>query len=701
LAEDGSGHRKVQQTPEKPAQSLTSAELTAFASPKSMAGAAAGASGVNNANTKIAIQRAHDPRATLSPTDVMALQRTIGNQAVQRLLVQRQPVASEPVNSTRRKREEREEQPASHITSNNSQFSLSQHTPITSQQGTQRIMRSMDNAPQRNLKLHAPKSHIQRAGNWDNFKDYTKGLWGKGGKFREEGQDTLDYINPRKNYQKHAEKGGRWNKAKGVLSAGGHLLTSPFAGLYGAGSFLGRGLQTVGAGAYYGARGIGSGIGSGAMSLGRGAMNLGRRAKAYYNRDRNPHNYDRDRVPNSMKTGVEIGKPGATLGLSGTTLGVGESMSTGAGFPGGAGMMNVLTTGDAMMTWRNGAKRRDEARGRGDNAGEILGNRKVNSGKMGVVGGTIGIGGNALNLATALKTGSQGLMSINDLTKGANYVSTGLGIAGAGLGIAGGALTTGQGLFKMGKAISKLHKLSKSAPMLTPDGDRWRAHIKDRQKTKVGLNTLKTIAGVLGIAAGALVIASNPVGWALGVAAAITLGGLMAGKLYTKWKKARRKQKAKAGVREEMQQEQQQNAPPNMGMDNENNGGGGPGHDEAGMHNADPSQLKEKQRKDGVELGNRIAQKVSKSGKIAGEIRASLNGREHPAFAKLMMVLKDKDFTPKELREDFVNGYFPPPVKKAHDALVMLSVLNLSPEVVEKESGQELIEKKLSATDSI
>jgi hypothetical protein len=211
---------------------------------------------------------------------------------------------------------------------------------------------------------------------------------------------------------------------------------------------------------------------------------------------------------------------------------------------------------------------------------------------------------------------------------------------------------------------------------------------------------LKTVASGLGIAAGALVIASNPVGWALGVAAAATLGGLAAYKIYTKWKKTRRKKQAKERVRNEMEMPQREEIP--EVDENDQNQGGEQGQDEAGMEQADPSQLDEQRRKQGVELGNRIAQQVSKSGKVAGEIRAAVPGHKDRYYKYLDEDLKLGHWTHAELRGTYAKGYpYPQHVLKAHDALVILSVLNLTPEEVESESGQELIEKKLSATDSL
>jgi hypothetical protein len=499
--------------------------------------------------------------------------------------------------------------------------------------------------------------------------------------------------------------------------------------------------------------------------------------KSFFTKNRNPRGYDRGRVPTTASTALEAGKPTTALGVSGATLGGVEGGITGAGTPAGVGMLNFLTAADAALTWRSGNKRYEEAMLNKDEAGMKLGTRKANQGKWAMAGGVAGTVQGGLNLGSVLDVGSHGLMSASDLISGTNYISTGLGVAGAAAGIAGGAITAGQGLWKSGKAISKLYKLSKSAPMLTDDGDRWRARIKDREKTKLGLNALKTIAGILGIAAGALVIVSNPVGWALGIAAAATVGGLAAYKFYTKYKKSKRKQNAKRSVREEMEQEQRQDempqleeipqpeeAPPprwkpplppgprpqrlqgqELGQHRlqqepqpqqeeppprykpplppgprpqpvprvEEPGQYDdmpplediPQEDEAGMVGAQPAQLDNAKRKQAVELGNRIAQKVSKSGKVASEIRGALANRQDPMVPMLLSTLKggSAGMTHAELRAYNKDKDYPFPqrILKTHDALVMLSVLNLTPEQVEAESGQELIEKKLSVSDSL
>lgn len=612
-----------------------------------------------------AMPRAHDLRTA----DILSLQRTAGNRAVQRLLAAPQ---SAPKSTSGAQSSERS-------THANTGPAPSRHIATLSSQPKQTVQR----APHAKVTGRAPAGHLQRAGNWQKFKNFAKG---QGQGFRNDQQWWLDEMNPTNN--------------KGVGKVTKPLMASPFALLQMGLSGVGRGLTTLGAGAYYGAKGLGSGAMSLGKGIGRGAKSLGNSIKTAYNKDRNPHGYDRNRLPATANTRMEIAKPAAALGISGATLGGVKAADSASGFPAGAGMLNLISAADAGLTWYNGAKRAEAAKKRNDIAGEKVGNRKANQGKWALMGGVAGTAQGALNLGTAIDVGSKGVMGMNNLVSSASYVSSGLGVAGAAAGIAGGAITAGQGMWKAGKAFSKWHKLSKSEPMLTEEGDHWRGHIKNREKTKAGLNTLKAIGGALGIAAGALIIASNPVGWALGIAAAATAGGLVAYKLYTKWKKSKRKQQAKHTVREEMEQEQQ-SAMPEL-EDIEDNNDPQQGQDEAGMREADPTKLDQAKRKQAHELGNRVAQKASKSGKVAGEIRGALAARGDPMLATLNDCLTKKQFSHAELRQINKKDYpFPKHVLRVHDALVMLSVLNLTPEQVESESGQELIEKKLSVSDSL
>lgn len=641
------------------------------------------------ANANLALQRVHDAGAGLGSTDIMVLQRTVGNQAVLRMLDQRratmQPQHGELLTQSDSHLPTKSTKPTVQRTAQESAFgteAISEAIPIapvTTHQSTPHIMRAVSNAPQPKVTSYTKSNSIQRAGNWSKFKNFFKGQ--KEG-FKDDQQWWMDEMNPANN--------------KGVGKVAKPLLASPFAALQMGLSGVGRGLATMGAGAYYGGKGMASGVSSLASS-----------AKAAYNKDRNPHGYDRNRLPTRGGAAMQGGKPLGAMALSAGTAGATTAPTNfGGGVSGGVGMLNVLSTADSAMTWSRGSKLREQAKQRGDIAGEKVGTRTVNQGQWGVAGGLAGTVSGGMNLGAAIQHGSSGLMGFNNLATGASYTSSALGVAGAGAGIVGGSITAGQGLWKVGKAASKLWKLSKSAPMLTPEGESWKKHIKNKQQAKLGANSLKTIGGILGITAGALIIASNPVGWALGIASAATVGGLMAYKLWNKYKKSKRKQKAKADVREQMQQEQEE-ARNLEDVENDNGGGiqeaGVQGQDEAGMQNADPTTLDEAKRKQAVELGNRVAQVSSKSGKIAGEIRSALGQRHDPMYATLIDSLEHKIPDHAYFRAHYKDPGCPVPTYalRVHDAVVLLNTLNVTPEQAESESGQELIEKKLSVSESL
>ncbi|NJN82121.1 MAG: hypothetical protein HC802_07480 [Caldilineaceae bacterium] len=289
-------------------------------------------------------------------------------------------------------------------------------------------------------------------------------------------------------------------------------------------------------------------------------------------------------------------------------------------------------------------------------------------------------------------------------------------------GIVGGSVTAAMGGWRGGKAANKLWRLRSSKQMLSPEGDKWRARIKDREKAKLALNALKVIGGALGIAAGALVIGSNPVGWAIGIASAATVGGLVAYKLYTKYKKKKRKAK-ELGLETAKQSfdnikeplDRQPEDPDKVDdwqlgdygrvwgtgkkQDETPEERGGEGQE---LQEAQPEKLDATKRKEAKKLGDVVAKNSSKSATVAWEIRQALGYRGYPGFTEMMGMLDGGVMTPEDIRAGYNKDQ--PYHKKflmAHDALVLLGILKLTPEQVESESGQELVEKKLSATSTL
>jgi hypothetical protein len=534
-------------------------------------------------------------------------------------------------------------------------------------------------------------SLIQRkADNWSKFKNFAKGQ-GRG--FADDQQWWLNEMNPAHH--------------RGAARVGAPLLTTPFAALQMGLSGVGRGLATLGAGAYYGTKGLGQALYGGGKAAVGGLKSTFAPA--------NPHQYDRERLPTRGYVAANAIKPAAVVGASAGTgvglMGGGGSGLDSAGTAVGGGMISAFGMIPALNSWYKGNKRQDEAGAVNDYAGKEVGALTASQGKIGALGGVMGMAGAGVGIGTALTHGSGALMTADKLVNGAQYASTGLGVAGGALGIATGTITAAQGLWQSGGAAKKLWALrGASLEMLSQKGEVWKNRIKDREKAKLGLNSLKVLGGALGIAAGALLIASNPVGWALGLAGALTLGGLAAYKIYQKVKKYHKKQKNKDVVRQAMAAEsaQAEQAVPQAEQPEldaqvgDASGRDAPamGGDGAEMAQADPANLSPGQRKQGVELANRVAQRASKSAKVAGEMIAALRmGNPTNLVKALSQGMKWSDF------KHFDNDDADAPVQRvdveALDAATLLNVLKITPSTALSPSGQELIEKKMSATDTL
>ena len=124
--------------------------------------------------------------------------------------------------------------------------------------------------------------------------------------------------------------------------------------------------------------------------------------------------------------------------------------------------------------------------------------------------------------------------------------------AAFGLMVAGGAITAGRGLWKLGKSVKRLSNLSDVNPM-TAEGRMWLARAKNRAKNKAAISGFKTVLGGLGIAAGALLLASNPIGWAIGLGAALLGGVATLASLRNKANQVKTDQADKGGMSAEQQ----------------------------------------------------------------------------------------------------------------------------------------------------
>ncbi len=344
--------------------------------------------------------------------------------------------------------------------------------------------------------------------------------------------------------------------------------------------------------------------------------------------------YDRSRVPTRGNIAFETGKPTAVIGgAMGGGLGSGN-VGIGSEIIGGANLL------DAAMTIRSGYSR---SRKKDDRAGVSLGESQMRTGGWGLGGGAVSSTEAGVNVG-----------------KAAGSHLAGLGVGAAGLGVVGGGITTLQGLWKMYKATGKLMELGRRS-MLTADGHRWKERVGNREKWKLGVGALKVALGVLGIAAGALLIGSNPVGWALGIAAAAAGGAWaltkIAGKIRNLWERRKAKKE---------------------------------------IEKRDPKGAK---RKEAKVLADQVARECSTNARVAGEMVVALGTGDATVVAARNRAIEKMDAMVGKAQ----GVELPRPTendKRAHDSFSLLGVLNISPEEAQSLSGQERIEKKLSVAES-
>jgi hypothetical protein len=348
--------------------------------------------------------------------------------------------------------------------------------------------------------------------------------------------------------------------------------------------------------------------------------------------------YNPDRLPTGKGLFVEGVKPTAVIGSGmGSGLGTGD-MGIGSEIIGGASLL------DAGLTMYAGSERLGKAKAAGDTAGVSLGTAKLRTGAWGAAGSSTATTEAGVNIGKAV--GHHGLAA--------------LGTAGGALGVVGGGLTSLQGMWKMYKAAGKLSKLAERG-MYTPEGEKWKDRVVNREKWKLGVGGLKVALGALGIAAGALLIASNPVGWAVGIAAAAAGGVWALSKIGNKLKDLRERRNAR--------------------------------HE---LLKKDPDGAKTKSAK---ELADQVARECSTNAKVAGEMVAALKVGDASAPLRWRAQVDRMDRTigvatpaslVKPTQED----------KKNFDSFSLLGVLNIPPDEAMSDSGHERIEKKLSVAES-
>jgi hypothetical protein len=286
--------------------------------------------------------------------------------------------------------------------------------------------------------------------------------------------------------------------------------------------------------------------------------------------------------------------------------------------------------------------------------------------------------------------GSAASLTEGGVKMGAHFGSAAAGLAAAtgGLGIAGGAITAAQGIWKIVKSGRKLSKLSDIKPVTDP-GHTWKGYITGREKRKIGVNALKVAAGALGIAAGALFLVSNPVGWAVGIAALATGAAVSGFKLFQKIKKSWKQRNAKAKLEREGELDDVTKPLP-------------------GGHPAGSAAEKEERRKQVRVLADKVSAESSQGMAHAAAMRSTVQAGDPQKgqFGVLMRDTfhpRDADFSQSiaaaatETEERFK---FTKRDLEAFDAVTLMDTLNVTKEEALSESGQDLLARKMSVVEA-
>lgn len=402
-------------------------------------------------------------------------------------------------------------------------------------------------------------------------------------------------------------------------------------------------------------------------------------------------------LPSTMAEGGKGAVVGTVITGSGLAGQIGSAAAPAlGGLTGGAA--GFLTTADAMMGLNNADSMMTEAAQFGDAGMWNLAGRKGKNQGMQLLTGAASTAKGGVEMAYLTSAAASGNV-FKAMAEGAG--NTVLGTAAGGLGVATGSVQVLQGLWRGGKAVQKLCRLSSRATeVYSAAGKRWKDAIKGAEWFKLGMAALKTSLGVLGIAAGALLIVSNPVGWAIGIAAAIA-GGIAAGvKIKEKVQDARNRTRISEEILKSGDPEGTVRA----------NAGTVKGALQT--KSASAKKLNERQRTEeeqarlaAIEHANEVGRRASKYAVIAAEMRDALRNDDaierDSAGRKVYLVLqtlqtmeKYPDFNPRSVLVPESNA-------EKYDAYQLLSAINVTDDEALSDSGQDLIEKKLSKMEAM
>jgi hypothetical protein len=455
---------------------------------------------------------------------------------------------------------------------------------------------------------------------------------------------------------------------------------------FGKGLLKYTGLGLLGKGTAYVARAAGRGIKAGAISVGK-KMGIGLTEEEKKTSELNKANPNFDeRFGTNKKTNEIIGGVGSGLGVAGTSTGIAlvaervlkNTDATKFNASGGASILGgAVGLGLGALGIKKGSDRLDRAKASGDKAGESLAIDQIATNSVGLTKGALSTASAGVKFAAAAK-------------------DIGLGAAkGAisGLGAATGALTIAEGLFKGGIDAKHLHKTRTYVPV-SKKGIDWRSHIVKKKAWRVGINALKVVGGALGVAGSVLTGGAT----AIGLAAASAVIGI--GSSVVKMGKGIANRRKMAAGRKEMFRGDAV--------------GDGKSISESNIDKANKLRSNAKVSKTGS-IANEMIEAVKKfdEGKYKSIQSAHIVSQETPSIKdKIASVLtwgapraqakenkaavKVKNAEAKEQLTKFDEND-----KQVYDANEILSAIGVSREEATSASGQELIEKKVSVTNSL
>ena len=398
----------------------------------------------------------------------------------------------------------------------------------------------------------------------------------------------------------------------------------------------------------------------------------------------------------AMDTAVQVAETGSGIAASvtGATNGLGlenlegEDETLGGlddaqqdGFEGGTGILGgVLGMGLGMKGMYDGFKRRSAA-------GKIINGEKNDA--AGVKLGNDGITDNGSKfLKGALATSTAGVKFAGAAGNIGSVVAKGVV---SGLGAATGALTVAEGLYKGGFDAMHLHKTRTFTP-LSDQGKKWRSHIVKKKGIRVGINALKVIGGGLAIAGSILSGGILPVALgAIGAGIGVGMGLAKFGRSMNKQRKIRNARKADSSITDVNQM-----TPENVSKAKELNKkqsttGGFVSEMIDAVRNASKPNVEKMQKLHiASQKGPSVQDKIMNFFKSLTKDDGVVNEN------KQNMIDAEKAQKDAKLELDTMGSDF-----ESYDAHELLTAIGVSKDEAASASGQELIEKKISVTNSL